>query len=66
MYFTIGNSTNVSFPPSLSWVNSQLPISCDSVDQRDLIKINEIFPGNEKYPPYIELAIHSNFSLILL
>lgn len=63
MYFRTGNSTNVIFPPSLSWVNSSLPVPCDSVDQRDLIKINEIFPGNEKYPPYIELAIHSNFSL---
>lgn len=63
VYFRTGNPSNVSFPPSLSWVNSWLPISCDSLDQRDLIKINEIFPGNEKYPPYIELAVNSNFSL---
>ncbi|MEI7919130.1 MAG: hypothetical protein WCH65_02750 [bacterium] len=33
------------------------------VDQRDLAKVNEIFPGNEKYPAYIELAIHDNITL---
>ena len=63
VYFRTGNSSNVTFPPSLSWVNSSLPVPCDSIDQRDLIKINEIFPGNEKYPPYIELAIYSDISL---
>ena len=63
MYFRTGNITNVTFPPSLSGANSWLPISCDSVDQRDLIKINEIFPGNEKYPPYVELAILSDISI---
>ncbi|MCX6824331.1 MAG: hypothetical protein NT085_04345 [candidate division SR1 bacterium] len=63
MYFGTGKFTNVTFPPSLSGTNSGLPISCDSVDQRDLIKINEIFPGNEKYPPYVELAIHSDMSI---
>ena len=40
-----------------------LPISCDSINQSDLIKINEIFPGNEKYPPYVELAILSDISI---
>ena len=63
VYFRTGNFTNVSFPLVQSWDNLQLPVPCVSVDQRDLIKINEIFPGNEKYPPYIELAIHSDISL---
>jgi len=53
-------------PPSNAWPNLQLPISCDSIDQRELIKINEIFPWNEKYPPYIELAIHDDISLDFL
>lgn len=64
IYFTTGMITgNVSFPPEQSWANLLLPISCDSLDQRDLIKINEIFPWDEKYPPYIELAVHENISL---
>lgn len=60
------NITNVSFAPTQSWGGIVLPISCDSVDQRDLIKINEIFPGNEKYPPYIELAINEDIYLDML
>ncbi len=63
VYFRTGNVTNVSFLPTQSWDNVQLPVPCVSVDQRDLIKIDEIFPGNENYPPYIELAIHSGISL---
>jgi len=63
VYFRTGSVTNVSFPPAQSWDNLQLPIPCVSLDQRDLVKINEIFPWDEKYPPYIELAIHSDFSL---
>ena len=62
VYFRTGTVIDVSFPPSQSWDNLQLPISCVSLDQRDLIKINEIFPWNEKYPPYIELAIHSDIT----
>ena len=63
-YFGTGiNVSNVSLPWEQDWVNLQPPISCDFVDQRDLIKINEIFPWNEKYPPYIELAIHENIAL---
>ena len=62
VYFTTGTVVDVSFPPAQSWGNVQLPVSCVSLDQRDLIKINEIFPWNEKYPPYIELAIHSDIT----
>ena len=57
------NISNVSFAPTQSWDNLSSPSSCDSVDQRDLIKIDEIFPGNEKYPPYIELSIHEDINL---
>lgn len=64
IYFATGVITsNVSFPPEQSWAHLQVPISCDSLDQRDLIKIKEIFPWNEKYPAYIELAVHENISL---
>jgi len=63
MYFATGNVTNVSFPPTQSWINSQLPIACDTIDQSDIIKISEVFPGNEKYPPYIELAVHQDISV---
>lgn len=62
-YFTLGSGTNVSFPPIQSWTNLQLPIPCDSLDQRNLVKINEIFLWNEKYPPYIELAIHDDIMM---
>jgi len=55
--------TDVSFPPTQSWGSIQLPISCVSVNQTDLIKVSEIFPGNESYPPYIELAINDDISL---
>ena len=63
VYFRTGTVVDVSFPPTQSWDNLQLPVSCVSLDQRDLIKINEIFPWNEKYPPYIELAIHADITL---
>jgi len=64
IYFRTGmNITNVSLSPSQLWNNLQPPISCDFVVQGDLIKINEIFAWNEKYPPYVELAIHDNISL---
>ena len=55
--------TDVSFPPQQSSGSLQSPIPCVLVDQRDLAKVNEIFPGNEKYPAYIELAIHDNITL---
>lgn len=67
MYF--GTKVDIKDTPTpiiQSWADLQPPISCDSIDQRDLIKINEIFPWNEKYPPYIELAIHGDISLDLL
>lgn len=50
-------------PPTQSWGNLQLLPSCDFVDQRDLIKINEIFAWNEKYPSYIELIVHDTITL---
>lgn len=64
IYFSTGTTTsNISFSPEQSWAYLQLPVSCDSVDQRDLIKVTEIFPWNQKYPPYIELSIHDNISI---
>ncbi len=64
VHSAMGNTiTDVSFPPTQSWDSIQLPVSCVSVDQRDLIKITEIFPGNETYPPYIELAINDDITL---
>ncbi len=63
VYFSQGNNlSNVSFPPTQSWGNIQIPVPCDSLVQDDLLKINEIFPGNEKYPPYVEIAVHSDLS----
>ena len=59
-YFPTGTIVaDVTFAPG----HLPLPISCDSVDQRDLIKINEIFLGNEKYPPYIELSVHEDIDI---
>ena len=55
--------SNVSIAPEQSWANLIIPVSCDSLDQGDRIKINEIFPGNEKYPSYIEVAVHEDISL---
>lgn len=67
IYFSTGSSTNdVSVAPEQSWVNLQPPLSCDLVDQRDLIKINEIFFWNEKYPPYIEVAVHDTIGIDIL
>ncbi len=66
IYFRTWTVTNVSFPPVQSWANFDLPVFCDSMGQRDLINIDEIFPGNEKYPPYIELAVHDDITLNLL
>lgn len=64
VYSVMGNtSTDVSFPPGQSWENWDIPISCVSVDQTDLIQISEIFPGNETYPPYIELVVNDDISL---
>ncbi len=64
VYTAIGNaSINVSYPPTQFWDSFQLPIPCVSVDQRDLIKVSEIFRGDGTYPPYIELAIHDNITL---
>lgn len=55
--------TNVAFPPGQSWENSDLPIPCVSLDQRWLLKVVEIFPGNEIYPPYIELAVSGSITI---
>ena len=33
------------------------------VAENSPITIDEIFPGDEKYPPYIELAISDNITL---
>ena len=74
MYFTIGNiGADASFPLQTtpaqssgtlqSWSLPQIPIVCDVLDPRDLIKINEIFPGNDTYPPYVELAVHDNITI---
>lgn len=63
IYGGSGTPTNVAFPPGQSWENSDLPISCASLDPRDLIKVTEIFQGNETYPPYIELAVHDAVTL---
>ncbi|MCX6824807.1 MAG: hypothetical protein NTY80_01155 [candidate division SR1 bacterium] len=65
VYFVTGeNIFDVyTLPSQQSGVNLELPVPCDFIDQGDLVKINEIFAGNEKYPPYIELAIHANTSL---
>lgn len=59
-YFGSGTVTNVSFPLTQNSGDLQLPIPCVSVDQRELMKINEIFPGNENYPAFIELAIYED------
>lgn len=61
IYFSTGvDIIDVSIPPpAQSWISLQIPISCDSLAQTDLVKINEVFPWNEKYPAYIELAVHS-------
>jgi len=63
IYFNTGSVTDVSFSPNDSWLHLQLPISCTEVAEADTIRINEVFPGNEKYPPYIELAISDNITL---
>ncbi len=69
VYFRTGDdSIDVSFPPgqptpTQSWITLQIPVSCDTLVPEDLLKINEIFPGNEKYPSYIELVVHANVSL---
>ena len=55
--------TDVSFPPSQSSGDLQLPLPCVLVDQDKPIKINEIFPGDENYPPYIELAIEGDITI---
>lgn len=62
-YLSDWSGIDVSFPPQQSSGDLQLPLPCVLVDQRDLAKINEIFPGNEKYPAYIELAIHDNITV---
>lgn len=54
---------DVSFPPSQSSGNIQLPLPCVLVDQDNPIKINEIFLGDENYPPYIELAIDGDITI---
>ena len=64
IYFNSGiGNTDVSFSPNDSWFHLNLPISCDMVAENSPITIDEIFPGDEKYPPYIELAISDNITL---
>ena len=59
-----GNAiTDVSYPPTQSWDSLQLPLPCVSMDPRWLLKVTEIFPGNETYPPYIELAVYDDITL---
>jgi hypothetical protein len=55
--------TDISFPPSQSSGEIQIPLPCVLVDQSNPIKINEIFFGDEKYPPYIELALHEDITI---
>lgn len=62
---TVGENelTDVSYPPTQSWDVIQVPIPCVSLDPRWLVKVAEIFPGNETYPPYIELAVNGAITL---
>ncbi len=62
-YFGSGTVSDVSFPLAQSSGDLQLPIPCMLVDQSNLLKVTEIFPGNENYPPYIELAIYDDINL---
>lgn len=55
--------TDVSFPPSQSSEDIQLPLPCVLVDQTQGIQINEIFAGDENYPAYIEFLVDEDIMI---
>ena len=73
--YHINPGTYGSIPPKIdekilsgesSSGNMEKSLLCDSGDQKELIKINEIFAWNEKYPSYIEILVQEEIALTRL